>query len=311
MADLMSITSVRVGADKLRARVVVSPGMPLSTTEDIEATARVYYLAPAIATHACLGDAGEKFQDCMGDTEIAHLLEHLTVEIMSQTGLAGEISCGRTRRAPDEDRAFDIELSCPDDVLVVGVDRDLLDAVGAHDVRLARAEDARRKEGAHEGAGAHEPADEAEAGIRKSRHGNAQPRERRCGCNRVDGKRKQATRGGRVRGAAQRSELFDVVDIGQEMAQRHGAPEAKKRSRGVGDEVVGIEKTVRMRIQPKQSAELRYLIERGEHEAEQDGLPPTALEEIAQIYAEWEREQHVEQRCVHAGIAQKRDPRRR
>ena len=120
MAELMSITSVRVGADKLRARVVVNPGMPLSTAEDIEATARVYYLAPAIATHACLGDAGEKFQDCMGDTEIAHLLEHLTVEIMNQTGLAGDISCGRTRRAPGEDRAFDIELSCPDDALTIG-----------------------------------------------------------------------------------------------------------------------------------------------------------------------------------------------
>lgn len=120
MAELMSITSVRVGADKLCARVVVNPGMPLSTAEDIEATARVYYLAPAIATHTCLGDAGEKFQDCMGDTEIAHLLEHLTVEIMSQTGLAGEISCGRTRRAPGEERAFDIELSCPDDALTIG-----------------------------------------------------------------------------------------------------------------------------------------------------------------------------------------------
>lgn len=120
MADLFNIMKIHVSADKLRARVLVNPGMPVRTSEDIEATARVYYLAPAIAQHACYGDAGEKFQDCMGDTEIAHLLEHLTVEIMNETGLAGAISCGRTKGVAEDPRLFDIELSCPDDALTVG-----------------------------------------------------------------------------------------------------------------------------------------------------------------------------------------------
>lgn len=120
MADLFNILKIHVGEDKLSARVLVNPGMPVRTSEDIEATARVYYLAPAIAQHACFGDAGEKFQDCMGDTEVAHLLEHLTVEIMNQTGLAGAISCGRTRGVAEDPRLFEIELSCPDDALTVG-----------------------------------------------------------------------------------------------------------------------------------------------------------------------------------------------
>lgn len=120
MADLFKIMKITVGEDKLRARVLVNPGMPVRTDEDIEATARVYYLAPAIAKHVCLGDAGELFQDCMGDTEVAHLLEHLTVEIMNETGLAGDISCGRTRAVPEDERLFDIELSCPDDALAIG-----------------------------------------------------------------------------------------------------------------------------------------------------------------------------------------------
>ncbi len=120
MAELFQIMKVTVGEDKLSARVLVSPGMPLMTSEDIEATARVYYLAPAIATHTCLGDAGELFQDCMGDTEVAHLLEHLSVEIMHETGLAGEITSGRTRRVPGDERLFDVELACPDDVLAIG-----------------------------------------------------------------------------------------------------------------------------------------------------------------------------------------------
>lgn len=120
MADLFHILKITVGAKKLRARVLVNPGMPLKTSEDIEATARVYYLAPAIAKHVCLGDAGREFQDCMGDTEVAHLLEHLTVEIMNETGLAGDVVSGRTRKAPDEDRVFEVELSCPDDALTIG-----------------------------------------------------------------------------------------------------------------------------------------------------------------------------------------------
>ena len=120
MATLFNILKTTVGPDKLTARVLVNPGMPLSTSEDVEATARVYYLAPAIADHLCLGDAGSKFQDCMGNTELAHLLEHLTVEIMNETGLAGDISCGRTRGVELDERLFDVELSCPDDALTIG-----------------------------------------------------------------------------------------------------------------------------------------------------------------------------------------------
>ena len=120
MASLFNIMKITVDDTKARARVLVNPGMPLMTSEDIEATARVYYLAPAIAQHACFGDAGEKFQDCMGDTELAHLLEHLTVEIMNETGLAGDISSGRTRSVAEDTRLFEIELSCPDDALTIG-----------------------------------------------------------------------------------------------------------------------------------------------------------------------------------------------
>lgn len=120
MAELFNLMKITVGEDKMRARVLVNPGMPLMTSEDIEATARVYYLAPAIAKHVCLGDAGREFQDCMGDTEVAHLLEHLTVEIMNETGLAGDISCGRTKGVENDPRLFDVELSCPDDALAIG-----------------------------------------------------------------------------------------------------------------------------------------------------------------------------------------------
>ncbi len=120
MADLFNVLKVTVGPKKLTARVLVNPGMPLMTSQDVEATARVYYLAPAIADHMCLGDAGSHFQDCMGNTELAHLLEHLTVEIMNETGLAGDITSGRTRNVMGDERLFDVEVSCPDDALAIG-----------------------------------------------------------------------------------------------------------------------------------------------------------------------------------------------
>lgn len=120
MADLFNILKVTVSEDKICAHVLVNPGMPLMTSEDIEATARVYYLVPAIAKHLCLGDSGREFQDCMGQTELCHLLEHVTVELMNETGLAGSISCGRTRVSEHDERVFEVELSCPDDALAIG-----------------------------------------------------------------------------------------------------------------------------------------------------------------------------------------------
>lgn len=120
MAGLFNILKVTVSEDKICAHVLVNPGMPLMTSEDIEATARVYYLVPAIAKHLCLGDAGREFQDCMGDTELCHLLEHVTVELMNETGLAGKIACGRTRVSEHDERVFEVEVSCPDDALTIG-----------------------------------------------------------------------------------------------------------------------------------------------------------------------------------------------
>lgn len=131
MAGLFDIHSITVGPEKCTAVLGVTPGAPLMTSADLEATASVYYLAPGIAAQSCLGDTGSTFQDCMGHTELPHLLEHLTIEIMSKTGLAGKVVCGRTRALSPErgaelmgpdyaGRVFETDLSCPDDVLTVG-----------------------------------------------------------------------------------------------------------------------------------------------------------------------------------------------
>jgi hypothetical protein len=120
MAQLIDIRRVEVGPKNLTARIRVAMSAPLMTSDDLEGTTRVYRLLPHIIDHVCLGDGGETFKDVMGDTEIAHLLEHVTVELLAQTDIAGDVPCGRTFTVTDELRTYDIELSCPDDVLVAG-----------------------------------------------------------------------------------------------------------------------------------------------------------------------------------------------
>lgn len=119
MAQLIDITRVEVGERNLEATVRVMPGAPLMTSEDIEATALVYNVMPHIAEHACTGDAGSQFKDAMGNTELAHLLEHVAVELMARAGSDGQIVCGRTRSVADDPRSFVIQLACPDDVLAI------------------------------------------------------------------------------------------------------------------------------------------------------------------------------------------------
>lgn len=118
MAQLIEITRVAVAPKYFMARVVIAPGGPLTTDQDLMGTTHIYNLLPEICDHTCLGDTGSTFKEAMGATEIAHLLEHVAIELMARTGIAGDISCGRTFTVEDEPRTYDIQLACPDDVLV-------------------------------------------------------------------------------------------------------------------------------------------------------------------------------------------------
>ena len=120
MAHVIDIKRVEVGPKYLTARVSIDASAPLMTSEDLEGTTRVYRLLPRIIDHVCLGDHGETFKDVMGDTELAHLLEHVTVEILAQTDIAGDVTYGRTYAVEDDPRSFDVEFPCPDDALVIG-----------------------------------------------------------------------------------------------------------------------------------------------------------------------------------------------
>ena len=120
MAQLIVIRKVVVGAQYLTATVQVAPDGPFYTSEDLEATTRIYNLMPSIVDQACMGDGGTVFRDVMGDTEVAHLLEHVTIELLARTNLAGDVSVGRTWLVDEPRRLYDVQLACPDDALVAG-----------------------------------------------------------------------------------------------------------------------------------------------------------------------------------------------
>ena len=50
--------------------------------------------------------------------QLAHLLEHVTVELLARTNLVDEVVAGRTWRELAYDRTYSIQLACVDDVLV-------------------------------------------------------------------------------------------------------------------------------------------------------------------------------------------------
>lgn len=118
MAQLFDFKKVSVGPRSLVATVELAPSAPVMTSEDPTATDLVLDLMPALRDHVCLGDAAPTFGEVAHDTELAHLLEHVTVELLAQTDIAGDIACGQT--AAVAERAYEITLGCPDDVLVAG-----------------------------------------------------------------------------------------------------------------------------------------------------------------------------------------------
>ena len=118
MAQLFDIKKVTVGPKNLEAIVELAANAPVMTSEDLEGTTRVWQVMPELRDHVCLGDESGTFGDVMGDTELAHLLEHVTVELLARTDVAGDIACGQTSEVGE--RTYKIVLKCIDDVRVVG-----------------------------------------------------------------------------------------------------------------------------------------------------------------------------------------------
>lgn len=119
MSQLFAIKKVCIDSEKLSAHVFLSKEAPYKTSEAAEGTQKIVELFPQIKDHACIGDKGASFGEGVPDTDLGHLLEHITLELMSKASEKEGISSGRTRDLEDG-RGFELELACPDDVLCAG-----------------------------------------------------------------------------------------------------------------------------------------------------------------------------------------------
>lgn len=120
MAQLIDLKKVTINPRSLIAEVRIADDAPLYTGDDPEGTDLIANLIPELIDHACYGDGAATFGEVLGDTELAHLLEHVTVELLARTNRAGSISAGQTREVSKYERIYELRFACPDDVLVAG-----------------------------------------------------------------------------------------------------------------------------------------------------------------------------------------------
>ena len=119
--SLFELKKVTISPETLSAVVELGPDAPTMTGENGgKGAQRVYDLMPQIASHACVSEAGDTFRDALPNTETAHLLEHVCVELMCRLGIE-DVSAGNTSATPGQERCWTVKLSCPDDVIVAGV----------------------------------------------------------------------------------------------------------------------------------------------------------------------------------------------
>ncbi len=115
MLELIHIQKVTFDPRNLRAILSFAQNGPVMTNANPQATERVKWLVPEVMRHACTGDAGKTFGTAVGRTEIAHLVEHVALELMALTNLSTSITSGRTRRIADH--LYEVQIAAPDDVL--------------------------------------------------------------------------------------------------------------------------------------------------------------------------------------------------
>lgn len=114
---MFTISHIAIDPETMLYRLEIDEGAPLMTSHNKEATERILELLPGISQHACFGDDQQLFGDNVSHTELAHLLEHMVVELLSQTKRCGKYVYAKSRQV--KDRAWETQVICLDDTLTL------------------------------------------------------------------------------------------------------------------------------------------------------------------------------------------------
>ena len=116
----MRIERVTVGPERVDV-VVVTAEADARRRVGETAAARVLELLPALASHRCENHEGRAFVDEIAATEVPHLFEHVTLELMARAGsprgLRGETSWDFRR---DGRGIYHVSLQYDDDLVCLG-----------------------------------------------------------------------------------------------------------------------------------------------------------------------------------------------
>lgn len=85
-SDRISVDRIDVGLTYLEALLTLDVAVPKRTSDVPMLRERALGLLPGLRRHTCENDASLPFSAELADTETAHLVEHVTVELMALAG---------------------------------------------------------------------------------------------------------------------------------------------------------------------------------------------------------------------------------
>ncbi|MCL2503009.1 MAG: hypothetical protein FWE94_00100 [Coriobacteriia bacterium] len=122
----LGIESIDVSEACIEAKVRIAEGVPVRTSAISGLAERALQLLPGLGRHRCLSrhrrDAGASccFAEELRDTEIPHLLEHLTIELLALAGSPRSLPAHTAWDfAHDGRRVFRVWVACDDDVVAL------------------------------------------------------------------------------------------------------------------------------------------------------------------------------------------------
>ncbi len=117
----MRVAEIRVTPEAVEAVVAFEPGEAMRTSEAAGAAERLMRVLPGLRGHGCDNTARRSFAAEIADTELAHALEHATLEIMAMAGSPSGLS-GRTSWdfARDGRGVFRLRVEYDDDLIALG-----------------------------------------------------------------------------------------------------------------------------------------------------------------------------------------------
>lgn len=137
MPPALAIERLTVRADRIVCDVALAPCAPRTTTPDL--VERVCSTFPNLPHHACVNNTGATFAAVMNHTSLPHLLEHLVIDLQTQSAPPGSttVFVGTSEWTNEPAGRARIEVSFTDDLVALRAFRHALDFLNETVVRYA------------------------------------------------------------------------------------------------------------------------------------------------------------------------------